>query len=172
MTAEALEGDRERFLDAGMDDYVPKPIMMNELTAALVRSVSGGRSEPGLPESAADAEPEQREPIDISNFEDRLGPGSSAVLAKLADLFIEEAEPMIGALRQAADNGNWARLESLGHRLSGSSSNVSALRFAACCQRLRQKAKEQNQEDVDLAVTELEQEYERIKEWRDQSSLG
>jgi CheY-like chemotaxis protein/HPt (histidine-containing phosphotransfer) domain-containing protein len=173
MTAEALEGDRERFLEAGMDDYVPKPIMINELTAALMRS---------LPEYGPDANfsndhdegslPEEVEPIDVANFEERLGPGSSVVLPNLVDVFVEEAEPMIGALRQATDDGNWARLESLGHRLSGSSSNISALQFAATCQRLRQKAKEQNQKEVKKAVSELEQEYERITTWQEQNSDG
>jgi CheY-like chemotaxis protein len=38
MTANAMQGDREAFLDAGMDDYVSKPIRIGELVAALTRS--------------------------------------------------------------------------------------------------------------------------------------
>ncbi len=38
MTANAMEGDRERCLDAGMNDYVSKPIRLPELTAALQRA--------------------------------------------------------------------------------------------------------------------------------------
>ena len=172
MTADALEGDRERFLEAGMDDYVAKPIMFNELTSALARSLPGGDPGAGSADTPYDdSAADLLEPIDVANFEDRLGPGSSAMLLNLASLFVEEAEPLIGSLKQAADDSNWARLESLSHRLSGSSSNISALQFAAACQRLRQQAKNQNQEGVEATIAEVEQEYDRIVAWQEKSSL-
>jgi PAS domain S-box-containing protein len=172
MTAEALEGDRERFLEAGMDDYVPKPIMMKELTAALVRSIPEHKLESDSLDSDEVVGPtEEREPIDVANFEERLGPGSSALLPNLVDLFIVEAEPMILGLKRAAGDGNWPKIESLAHRLSGSSSNISALQFAAGCQLLRERAKEQDQKEVSRAVIKLEQEYESITKWREQRSL-
>ena len=160
------------FLEAGMDDYVPKPVMMNELTAALVRSISRRKPEPGSLDSNDAPTPKvEHEPIDTANFEERLGPGSSALLPKLVGLFIEEAEPLMLALRQAAEDGNWPKIESLAHRLSGSSSNISALQFAASCQLLRERAKEQDEKEVGRIVTKLEQEYERITKWLKQSTL-
>jgi PAS domain S-box-containing protein len=173
MTADALEGDKERFLEAGMDDYVPKPIMFNDLADALARSLPGDDASVDSPDGLAkDSAPEDVEPIDVANFEDRLGPSSSAILPNLVSLFVDEAEPVIVELRQAANDGNWARLESLGHRLSGSSSNISALQFNAACQLLRQEAKEHNQEKVGQAVAELEQEYAKIIDWKARSEAG
>lgn len=171
MTAEALEGDRERFLDAGMDDYIPKPIMLNELTAALVRSVPEDKmSSASLESSETITEAVKHDPIDIGNFEERLGPGSAAVLPDLVDLFIEETEPKLAELRHAVETREIAEIRAIVHRLSGSSANISALHFASRCHLLGKLAREGNLNNSIQIVTELEQEYERIKAWRLQNS--
>lgn len=167
MTAEAMEGDRERFLESGMDDYVPKPVMMSELTAALIRSFpEHTQASAPLEDDGVAYASEDYEPIDTANFEERLGPGSAPVLSNLVDLFIQEAEPKLVELRRAAEDGNGAEIESIAHRLSGSSSNTSALQFAAKCQLLCNMVRERDLARAVHVVIELEQEYERIIQWQ------
>jgi CheY-like chemotaxis protein len=52
MTAKALHGDAQRCLAAGMDEYIPKPVVASHLEAVLTRW--SARAEPGVPDDAVD----------------------------------------------------------------------------------------------------------------------
>jgi CheY-like chemotaxis protein len=60
MTANALKGDREKCLEAGMDDYISKPIQKDDLTAALARYATVGRAGEPAGKVAAESEPVKR----------------------------------------------------------------------------------------------------------------
>ena len=101
------------------------------LRASSIRSESNERSDLVTTSPSSEGDP-----IDVSGFEERLGPESVAILPDLVDLFIQEVEPKLVDLRQAVDEGDTAEIRAITHRLSGSSSNISAIQFAESCQRL------------------------------------
>ncbi|UCC52499.1 MAG: response regulator, partial [Anaerolineaceae bacterium] len=130
MTASALEGDRERLLEAGMDDYVAKPVMIDKLVEALLRASSIESSSTNeLTPKITDIDTEVG-PIDVASFEERLGPGTADLLSQLVEMFLQEAENKIPQLSKAVDRGDFDETYEIAHRLVGSSSSAAATSFA------------------------------------------
>ena len=102
MTAHAMKGDRERCLEAGMDDYVSKPVRPHELFAAI----EGQARRPARTEAAAGDEPP--EPPETESFDWdaavlRLN-GDEELLRDLAEVFLDEFPKCMAAIHQGLEN--------------------------------------------------------------------
>jgi len=102
LTAFAMKGDRERCLAAGMDDYLAKPIMRDQLVAVLARFASA--SDPALDVSAAL----------------RYAQGDRQLLNELLGIFLEESPVQLRALRDALADSDPAAVMRAAHTLKGS----------------------------------------------------
>jgi PAS domain S-box-containing protein len=122
MTASAFPGDRERCLEAGMDDYVSKPVGLAELERALTRA--GGGAPPEAPRAAA---PDAPQAVDGTNLAVlRVGPDGDAAVAELIDLFLEDLDPSVAAIRAAIAQASAQRLVGSAHALKGSCGSLGA----------------------------------------------
>jgi len=146
MTANAMQGDREACLQAGMDDYVSKPVYLVELRAALERA-SLGRPSP---------RPVRREAI-VELLARRDG-------AELCALFLEEATRFGRQLREALDYGDAAGLAHAAHALKGCSGYVGAERLVSLCARLEAAGRSGALPQATPLVVEAEREVERVRE--------
>ena len=102
LTAYAMKGDRERMIEAGMDDYVSKPVDMQELSAAIVRCVDGKRPAGGgravqKPSQAIGPAPES---LDLDGLLERFK-GNTELLKDILDLFIVESAEKIEMLEES-----------------------------------------------------------------------
>lgn len=139
MTAHALDGDRQKCLDAGMDGYVSKPIQTPALVAALNAAVGddGGSSTSDLPGTA---KPSSLPVIDRVAVLENLG-GDLDLFHQIITIFLDDTPPKIEALQQALAARDAAQLHTLGHTLKGSIANFGAPRATEAARALENAAK-------------------------------
>jgi CheY-like chemotaxis protein len=120
MTANTMEGDRERCLAAGMDDYLPKPLHAEALAEALGRALDGEHALTPL--------------LDSARLEDVLS------MDGIAQLFVDETRPRIEGLGKAIAAGESDAAKRLAHTIKGSSASVGATRMAELAAELENQA--------------------------------
>ena len=128
MTAHAMKGDRERCLEAGMDDYLSKPLRPDALDEVLERWL-------GV-EPTGHGETTSQPAIDalIDDARMRIFRDDYAdIVDQLLDLFLTSTPPLLDELRAAADAGDQEELRRAAHKLKGSCQNIGATFMVTLC---------------------------------------
>ena len=124
MTANALQGDRERAIEAGMDDYLSKPVQAGQLDEVLRRWIQ--RPKPASSNGSDGSSPAPG-PLDLAVLEglrDLQEDGEPDLLAELAEMFLEDAASRITSLKEAVERDDVEAVEEIAHSLKGSCGNM------------------------------------------------
>jgi two-component system sensor histidine kinase/response regulator len=150
LTANAAKGDRERCLEAGMSDHVPKPINP-KLLLQKIESLTAGRSDGPRPGAGAvaraelhDAVESQRRsapPIDFESLKARCL-GSAELVSRLLAVFEPEIGKDVQRLEEAFAAGNGGDIADLAHAIKGSAANLSADALADLARELEHAARQ------------------------------
>jgi PAS domain S-box-containing protein len=160
MTASAMKGDRERCLEAGMDDYVSKPVTPESLEAVLRRWVGA----PAAPaEKAAAASPAAGDLLDEAVVASLMAVDDDGTLMdEVVATFLKIAPVRLAAIRKAS-KGNAAQLERAAHSFLGSCGNLGCRRMADLCARLEILGRSGSTEGAPDLASALEREFAAVK---------
>jgi PAS domain S-box-containing protein len=167
MTAHSLEGDREKCLRAGMDDYVSKPVKPENVKAAIERYLMKHGPISIAPDPTAQTEIDPAEFIDpavldgFRQFDTDDGP---SLLTQLIEVFLENTPVLLRELRLTHAKGAKADLQRVAHTLKGSCSNFGAHRLQAACLRLEQLAESGSLEGAEILLQEIERTFEGVRQ--------
>ena len=171
MTALVMKGDRERCLDADMDDYLSKPIRSQELDDILDRysvlkeaSLNSGaeisnRVEEQTATDVTSTADEQT--LHVEELLERVD-GDREFVAELSGMFREDYPKHLATMRACLDQGDAEGLKRSSHALKGALSNLGALRGAALAGSLEQSAAEGTTAGAISSLVELEHELPRV----------
>jgi signal transduction histidine kinase/CheY-like chemotaxis protein len=165
MTALAMEGDRERCQEAGMDDYIPKPVKSKAILDILfkfcreyvieVAEYETFRSEITKGHTAPVLNPLQL--LDITDHDEVL-------ILELIGAFSKEAPILFNALQKGIEAGDQVRIINIAHKLNGIAANCGGERFLEAGLKLEKAARDDGFDTQSTDISLLKRELEYLKQ--------
>jgi PAS domain S-box-containing protein len=161
MTAHALKGDRERCLEAGMDDYVSKPVTAEALNEVVEKHLAADER---ARETVRVAGPAETTPVEIERIQE-ITDGDPEFEQELIESYLSDTRRRLAELESAVQEKNGEEVKRQTHTIKGSSANAGAKGLQEIARRM---------ELVDAAETpgmalelldDLKSEFERVNEY-------
>jgi len=180
LTANALEGDREKCLAAGMDDYIKKPFRQDDIAAMLTRwsreELSKSSTEESRPELnnviAGTEQLREEEEKDLPSVDqsvlralrDLQREGKPDIQQRVIQAYFSSSPPLIAQLQEAVVVKNRETLQNAAHSLKSSSATVGALKLSEICRELEMSCRNKTLENATDRVAAIASEFREVKE--------
>ncbi len=156
MTAHALEGDKERCLAAGMDDYIAKPIHPDQLAGLIAQHL------PAQEEQRKKGAPsEARQVFDLAHLHNRLNEDLS-FYQEMITLFERDFPAKFAGIQEALSGEDLSNVGHIAHALKGAAANLEAGRIQLTTQRIERAVAERDDKRIKNLLGELSLEFERF----------
>jgi len=162
MTANALEGDRDRCLEAGMDDYITKPFNPDDLRATVERWLT--LESQTTPEEEASPEPEsepQAPVLDYDKLKSRFAPEQCR---QLLQAFLNDASSRLTQLETHVEEGDMPAISKVAHAVKGAASMIFAEALTQAAMDMELAAKRGDEAaDFTQLNRRVQSEFERLR---------
>jgi len=151
MTANALQGDREKCIAAGMDDYVSKPVHPEELSRVIDKIFAIKPAEPKAP------------PVDLQRMYELVGSDHSQAANELVNLFMTDISSNVNRLRAAIERKDVSEIGFVTRSATGMSINFGMTALVSPLQDLERSLRPGSTGDLFELLKRVESEFKRVK---------
>lgn len=166
MTAHAMKGDRERCLEAGMNDYISKPISFQSLVELLGRWQVLSYKETDLKTTSSDMESSEDPQVSTLVFNRQAlverAMNDEALVGKLISLFLQDIPKQVVALKENIEKGDMDKIKWYAHYIKGSSANIGAIALSTVAADMEQACKDQQAAEISVLMPQFEEQYELL----------
>jgi signal transduction histidine kinase/HPt (histidine-containing phosphotransfer) domain-containing protein len=165
MTAHAMQGDREKCIDAGMDDYLSKPIRPKDIRDMIEKWGGQATAASNAPTPATGTStPAEEPPVDMGRMND-LTDGNLEGLRELVEMYFNQTQKQFGQLRVAIQTNNADQVRRVAHSCAGASATLGMTHLVPLLRQMEKLGASGTLTGVGQICENAAQEFERIREF-------
>ncbi|WP_266205705.1 PAS domain S-box protein [Pontibacter kalidii] len=163
LTANALKGDAEKYLAAGMNDYISKPFEEDKLFRKIEVLLPHRRQQGTVEATAAAAESSPREPIYDLALLEKIARGNEEFMRRSKRLIVESVPPTLAGMQQMRDTQDWDGVSAAAHKLKSTIDTLRIEQLKEVVRRIESDAKNRaSQPQVKADITLLQHVMEQV----------
>ncbi len=162
MTAHAMGEAREKCIDAGMDDYISKPVQSNVLSQTMKKYLLNFFRDESAPVKKESSTKKEGAPVDLSRLKDIFG-DNLTVIQELVGIYITDTKQHIEKLKPEVDSKNAEFIRKKAHSIKGASANIGAVRLQKLAANLEQSGINEELANVSEIYSNLQAEFEKVE---------
>ncbi|MGG6242071.1 response regulator [Nodosilinea sp. AN01ver1] len=169
MTANAMQGDREKCLSAGMHDYISKPIRLEALAQVLSQCrplqpfSELSASDETAPEPTIAPAAVTFDPLVLARLRKAMGDDTGETIAELIDFYLADTPILLKSIKTAVLQQDLNELQRLAHGLKSSSASLGVMRLSQLCRQLEELAPSGNFKKAAAVLEDVDAEYHTVE---------